>query len=293
MTQWTEARKLKGLFPANPPLPPPIPVTAPAIPLAPLAATKAADSVPALWNPQAAGCWSLLFSWAFGSFLLARNWRALGNETRAKRCMIWFYSFFPWWGLAILASYISPNSFVVVSVLSLVGLVVWCFVEQSPQAKFVKQHCGDQYPRKRWLAPLGIAVGVVCGVSILSGLGGAFIGLMAGISSGSQLGTELKVGNSQVFYKQPVTEMEARNLGNYLRSIKFFNDDRPIAVQLAKPDYSYALRYRIKKGIEQDQEKIAVMKVFARLLSKNVFNGDKVDIHFCDDHWNTIRVVVP
>ena len=51
------------------------------------------------------GHWSLLFSWAFGSFLLARNWAALGDRTKARRCMIWFYAIFPWMPLYGLIHY--------------------------------------------------------------------------------------------------------------------------------------------------------------------------------------------
>ena len=35
------------------------------------------EVAPALWNPNAAASWSLLFSPAFGAFLHMKNWQAL------------------------------------------------------------------------------------------------------------------------------------------------------------------------------------------------------------------------
>jgi hypothetical protein len=49
----------------------------------------------------------------------------------------------------------------------------------------------------------------------------------------------------------------------------------------------------IKKGLENDEEIIKIMKESAKDLSSNVFGGSPVDIHLCDDHLKTLRVVVP
>ena len=92
---------------AQPPLPPPMPTTipsaitvaAPTIPSAPLGATTSnspnSGEAPALWNPKWLGAWSLLFSWAFGAFLLARNWKTLGEPPGQDVAMVWFYAFLP------------------------------------------------------------------------------------------------------------------------------------------------------------------------------------------------------
>ena len=37
----------------------------------------------ALWNPDAAACWSMLFTPLFGTILVIRNWEALGEPKRA------------------------------------------------------------------------------------------------------------------------------------------------------------------------------------------------------------------
>jgi hypothetical protein len=38
---------------------------------------------PALWNPNAAASWSLLFTPIFGSLLHMKNWQAMGNREKA------------------------------------------------------------------------------------------------------------------------------------------------------------------------------------------------------------------
>ena len=48
----------------------------------------------------------------------------------------------------------------------------------------------------------------------------------------------------------------------------------------------------IKKGIEQDESMILLAKMLAIELSENVFNNAPVDIHLCDEHLETIRVIV-
>jgi hypothetical protein len=44
----------------------------------------------AIWNPNAAANWSLLFSPAFGAYLHMLNWRALGQPGRAASAQHWF-----------------------------------------------------------------------------------------------------------------------------------------------------------------------------------------------------------
>ena len=42
----------------------------------------------AIWNPNAASNWSIIFTPAFGSYLHALNWRTLGEEEHARSAML-------------------------------------------------------------------------------------------------------------------------------------------------------------------------------------------------------------
>jgi hypothetical protein len=176
-SQWVEAQQVKGLFPekpiAPPPAPPPLPVGPPAIPTtpsgmqAPPAVFPASQQAvaPPLWHPWCLGAWSLLFSWAFGAFLLARNWKALGEVAKAKRAMIWFYSFFPW----LLVAALTPNTPSVaksIGFVPLAVLVAFFWLEIKPQINFVKERFDDQFPRKSWWKPVGLTTGVLASLFV-------------------------------------------------------------------------------------------------------------------------------
>ena len=47
----------------------------------------------------------------------------------------------------------------------------------------------------------------------------------------------------------------------------------------------------VKTGIEQDPEYTEMGKLMAAEISSAVFNGDLVDVHFCDENLNTLRVL--
>lgn len=163
MAQWVEAQKIKGLFPipeiAPPQAPPPLPVTPPAVPAVPAVCTPASSpaSAPPLWNPRSLSAMGFLFSWAFGAYILAQNWKALGDEANAKRAMVWFYSFFPFLLLAFLLADtpLAPKG---VWFASLAVLAALYWLEIRPQITFVKERFANQFPHKSWWKPIGIAL---------------------------------------------------------------------------------------------------------------------------------------
>jgi hypothetical protein len=59
-------------------------------------ASEAADDVvvveagQAIWNPLAVACWSVVFTPAFGAYLLMRNWQTLGESRQAALARVWF-----------------------------------------------------------------------------------------------------------------------------------------------------------------------------------------------------------
>jgi len=93
----------------------------------------------------------------------------------------------------------------------------------------------------------------------------------------------------QIYYTPEITDTELNALENYLDEIGF-GDGNPKTVQITKSGNTYEFRMVIKKGIEQDQEYCNAAKAMTVELSSKVFNGGNVDVHFCDDHLQTIRV---
>lgn len=107
----------------------------------------------------------------------------------------------------------------------------------------------------------------------------------------SSYGTELTFNGGQLFYTSSVTEAEAKKLGQYLVENGFF-DGNLKTVQINKSGNTYEFRMVVKKGIEQDESMVLAAKMLAIELSESVFNNAPVDIHFCDERLETIRVIV-
>lgn len=106
------------------------------------------EAPPALWNPNAAGLWSLLFTPIFGSVLLLKNWREIGADDKVRSARTW---------LIVSIVVMIPAMFV--GLVGFIYLIVWYFAWQKPQATFVKERWGNDYPRKPWGLPLLIAFG--------------------------------------------------------------------------------------------------------------------------------------
>lgn len=112
-------------------------------------------------------------------------------------------------------------------------------------------------------------------------------GSMLGCSS---KGTKLEYNGSELYYTKNVTEAEAKKLGDFLVKGEFFGDNKG-TVQLDKSGETYQFRIVVREGLDKDEKYLAVVPSFANELSKNVFNGSKVEIHLCDSQLTTLRVV--
>ena len=112
--------------------------------------------------------------------------------------------------------------------------------------------------------------------------------------AGENYGTKINFGeNNELYYTESVTSEQAQALGDYLVKGEFFaNDGNDRTVQLNKSGSTYEFRMVVKTGLDQDQATIDLMKTIAADLSANVFKGESVDVHLCDDTLKTLKVVL-
>jgi hypothetical protein len=103
-------------------------------------------------------------------------------------------------------------------------------------------------------------------------------------------GKRLEFNKDEVYYTPAVTEDEAKNLGNYLQKIGYFSG-QGYTVQLDKSNDTYQARFVVQKGIENNDAALNAFKGLVNQLSKDVFNGGKVEVHICDDKLKTLKVV--
>jgi hypothetical protein len=103
---------------------------------------------PPLWNPDAAGIWSLFITPVFGSALVLKNWQSIGDESRAKTARVW-----------LMVSIIATLCYMFLPFLGLCYIVIWYFAWQRKQTKYIKERWGKDYPRKSWSVPLLLGIG--------------------------------------------------------------------------------------------------------------------------------------
>jgi hypothetical protein len=136
----------------------------------------------AIWNPNAAINWSIIFTPAFGSYLHALNWRSLGKEDQVKSAMGWFY-----FSLAMLVVYILMGIFMAdekaadgaARGLALLYLIIWYFSAGKAQTKYVKTEFSSDYPRRSWGKPLLIGIAAIACYFVLAVALGFIIGIIS------------------------------------------------------------------------------------------------------------------
>jgi len=122
------------------------------------------QEAPALWNPNAAACWSLLFSPIFGAALHMFNARAMGDAELEK-----LNKGFMWGTLAVLviAILLAIFSGIKANFVGIAALGAWYGAVGRKQVALVKERYGSNYPRRSWGKPilfgiLGIVALYIC-----------------------------------------------------------------------------------------------------------------------------------
>jgi hypothetical protein len=133
-------------------------------PKAAVADVVSTEADPPLWNPNAAASWSLLFSPIFGAFLHMRNWEALGQLEKAATSKIWVIGNIVFYILVAVAAVVLPDS-KGLDALGRIGgiglLLAWYYGIGKSQQVFVVGRFGTSYPRRGWLKPILVAIGVL------------------------------------------------------------------------------------------------------------------------------------
>src|ERR1043165_813560 len=103
------------------------------------------DSGPRLWNPNAAACWSLIFSPAFGAFLHARNAESLGRTAEAKANKVWFYASLAYLGIVLVSIFIPIIPDAVFRGAAVGILLGWYLSLGKKQTQYVTETFRDKY----------------------------------------------------------------------------------------------------------------------------------------------------
>lgn len=122
--------------------------------------SSGAGEAPALWNPNAAASWCIIFSITFGAVLHMKNWEALGEKDKAASAKIWFFSSLVLWIVLILSNIVAPGQGASgpLRLIFFVLLISWYFASAKSQVAFVESRYGTNYPHKGWLKPILVAI---------------------------------------------------------------------------------------------------------------------------------------
>ena len=143
--------------------------------------TTPTDAPPPLWNPNAAACWSLLFTPAFGAFLHARNAQSLGRPEEAKANRIWFYVSLAYLVVVLISIFIPKIPDMIFRGAAVGILIGWYISLGKKQIRYVKDTRQKCYQRKGWSKPLAVGFGCLVGYLLLCVLLGILASAVFGI----------------------------------------------------------------------------------------------------------------
>jgi hypothetical protein len=118
--------------------------------------------------------------------------------------------------------------------------------------------------------------------------------LVTSFSSCSNYGKKVKIEGTkgEVYYKDGATEAEARKVGNFLRETDFLAKDKEASIQLMKEGSEYIVRFvYVKEYYEKTAGLEDVFKAYAAKMSKEIFEGAKVNIALADNKFKDFKKI--
>lgn len=107
---------------------------------------------------------------------------------------------------------------------------------------------------------------------------------------GTKYGNSVEFGNDIIFYSESISKEQANNLGNYLISIGTFMD-LGIMIRMEKTDSVYLIHLPVQEKMDEDPSYLEAVKIVAKAISEDIFSEEQVDVHLCDDLYETLKVV--
>jgi hypothetical protein len=143
-------------------------------------------------------------------------------------------------------------------------------------------------PARTWLQNKFLRV-VLGGTMMVVGLCQLNRGLheLAGVPD---YGTLLKVNQSDLYYTSAVPKADAERLRDVLVGAKFCGENK-VSMQITKSGKLLQFRFVVKPGFDKDESYIPMVQAMGVVLSTKAFGGAPLEIHLCDDHFQTLRVV--
>lgn len=95
----------------------------------------------------------------------------------------------------------------------------------------------------------------------------------------------------ELYYNGPVTQEEARSVGEYLVQQQFFSDEQASTVQLHQEQGLYRLRFVIDSAHADDLLAVIQFGTVGSEIARDVLGGRPIEVGVSDEHLNPIKVV--
>lgn len=227
-----------------------------------------------LWNPKSFIIFSILFSFLPAGIMYALNYGRCGNKKRGRTCLaatiIGFINIFT-------LAFMIPSSIAKVIFFS-ANICLGIYFTNTQQKLYI-EHIQNGGKKASYLLPITICV-------IIAGL---LIALM--IYCDSIPSNSIEYNKNDIYYTDNVTNSEAKEVGDYLKSQHFFSNTSKVSTKLDKQNNIYILSVIINSDYLNDKELINLMHLFSNDLSENVFNNAKVRIDLCNTRFKVLKSI--
>jgi len=225
-----------------------------------------------LWNPKSFIIFSILFSFLPAGIMYALNYGRCGNKksrwTYLIATIICFIAIFT---LAL----IIPNS--IAKVLFFTANICLGSYFMKTQQKLYIEHIQNGGKRASYFLPITICI-------IITGLLIALIIYCDFIPNNS-----IKYNKNELYYTDNVTNSEAKEVGDYLKSEGFFDNTSQISAKIDKQNNVYILSLIINSDYLNNKKLITAMNLLSNDLSKNFFANAKVRIDLCNNRFKVLK----
>jgi hypothetical protein len=103
--------------------------------------------------------------------------------------------------------------------------------------------------------------------------------------------SRLTFKQGELYYGGPVTQDEARSVGEYLVRQQFFSDERGSTVQLHQEQGRYRLRFVISAEHAEDPLTAILFGMLGGQIARDVLGGRPIEVGLSDVHLKPIRVI--
>jgi hypothetical protein len=119
----------------------------------------------------------------------------------------------------------------------------------------------------------------------------ALVGAGVYFAAARRHGKKLDYDGSDLYYKSPVTEEEAKKLGDFLVKSGVFDKEKPKSAQLIKEGSVYHVRFIIEDGKHDDPMLAFAMMLMSAGMKTEVFGDKRFEIQLCKDDFEVVKTL--